>query len=105
MEKMRLIVLVDMPEQTRHERKVRRELLELLFTSGFAVLQAGTYTRVTDGRDSASAYERHLRAHAPDVGTVRVFTMTEAQFRNADLVAGCENAQEIEIGSRLDIFL
>ena len=105
MEKMRLVALVDMPSSTRHERKVKREFEEWLFKSGFYQLQLGVYTRLTNGRSSADLYESRLRANQPETGMVRLFAMTEKQFREGALIAGTEQSQENEIGSQLDIFL
>ena len=105
MEKMRLIVLLDMPASTRHERKVKREFLEWLFAAGFATLQDGVFTRVCRGRANAKIHESNLRSHRPESGMVRFFTLTEEQFENGELLVGHELPQEDEIGSQLDIFL
>ncbi|MDO4401235.1 MAG: CRISPR-associated endonuclease Cas2 [Coriobacteriia bacterium] len=105
MEKMRLLVLVDMPVGTRHERKVRREFLELLFSQGFSELQDSVYGRIAESRSSAAACKKRLRQNAPELGTVRLFVMTEAQFRDGKLLAGTESPQEREVGAALDIFL
>lgn len=105
MEKMRLVVLVDLPTATRHERKVARVFREWLFANGYSTLQEGVFTRTADGRDSADAHSRKLHVNRPETGSVRLFTMTESQFRNGLLVAGEESSQELEIGAQLDIFL
>lgn len=105
MEKMRIVVLADLPADTRHNRKVKREFEELLFKSGFSCLQEGVFTRIADGRAHAQIHERRLVANAPDAGHVRFFTMTERQFQGATLLAGEERAQECEVGAQLDIFL
>ena len=105
MEKLRLLVLVDMPAETRHERKVRREYLEWLFSHGFAPLQEGVYSRIVDGRSGASVLKRKLLEGRPELGIVRLFVMTESQFRGGVLLSGAEASQEREVGSSLDIFL
>ena len=105
MEKIRLVLLVDLAAETRHERKVKREFEERLFKSGFSFLQEGVYTRLADGRSSAELHERRLRAAKPEMGTLRLLVMTERQFQCAEILAGQEQAQETEIDSQLDIFL
>ena len=105
MERLRLVVLVDMPTQTRYERKLERELRELLFQDGFSCLQQGVYTRMAESRKSARAHERMLRKHCPKSGIIRLFVMTEAQFAQSSLLAGDDDQQEIEIGAQLDVFL
>ena len=105
MEKMRLVVLVDIPHETRHQRKVEREFNEALYKAGFTLLQQGVFTRITDGRQSASIYAQHLCKCRPEFGTVRVFVLTEKQFEESVLLTQNETPQEIEIGAQLDIFL
>ena len=105
MEKIRLVVLVDMPETTRHERKVKRECMDSLFKLGFSQLQQGVFTRLSDGRSNAALQVARLASLAPSCGTVRIFEMTELQFRKSVLLAGSEDAQESEVDSVLDIFL
>ena len=104
MEKMRLIVLVDMAAATRHERKIKREFEERLFKAGFNLLQEGVYTRLADGRSNAELHRKRLRAVKPEVGNVRLIVMTERQFQSAEILSGEECAQETEVGSQLDIF-
>lgn len=105
MEKLRIIVLADMPEATRHERKVARIFRVHLFKDGFTELQVGVFTRVVDGRSNANLHVKRLRDNRPETGPVRVLTLTEKQFRDSELLAGDESPQELEIGSQLDIFL
>lgn len=105
MEKLRIIVLADMPETTRHERKVARVFREHLFKDGFSELQVGVFTRVADGRSNANLHARRLKESRPETGPVRVLTLTEKQFSDSELLAGDESPQELEIGSQLDIFL
>ena len=105
MEKLRLLVLVDIPAKTRHERKVCREFLEWLFSHGFAPLQEGVFSRIEDGRAGVSALKRKFLAGRPKLGIVRLFVMTESQFRRGVLLSGTEAVQEREVGATLDIFL
>lgn len=105
MEKMRLVVLVDLPECDRHERKIKRAFEKWLFGNGYTLLQPGVYARVANGRKSAECLERSIRSNAPELGMVRLLILTEAQFQRGSLIAGCEDAQEVEIGSQLDVFL
>ena len=105
MEKIRLIVLVDLPSSTRHERKVAHDFEQWLFKDGFVELQAGVYTRLADGRTNAELHAARTRNHRPETGTVRLLALTERQFQNADLLAGEESVQEREVTTELDIFL
>lgn len=105
MEKLRIIVMVDIPSTTRHERAVARAFGQELFERGFTSLQAGVYTRMVNGRERTAQYVRAIQDRAPECGTVRVFSMTDLQFSAGELIAGAEHAQEQEVDSQVDIFL
>ena len=103
--RFRMVVLLDMREETRHERAVKRRFCEWLFQEGFAPLQRGVLTRVVEDPAKAGLIERRMRENAPDSGIVRVFTMTERQFQQGTLLAGEDGSQESEVGAQADIFL
>ena len=105
MERFRIVLLVDLQPQTRHERKVAREFREALFKQGFSLLQEGVYTRAVDSRAQADSRLESLQRFRPGCGIVRAFVMTERQFEASTLLVGENPAQEAEIGSQLDIFL
>ena len=105
MEKLRLIVLSDMPCSTRHERKLAHDLERELFKNGFTQLQAGVYTRMVDGRSIIASYRAKLSGLELGEGVARFFSLTERQFQDAELLSGKESVQESEIGSQLDVFL
>lgn len=105
MNKYRLVLLVDMPEDTRHERKAARLFQEWLFSSGYTLLQAGVYTRLANGQKQADVFAHRVRSNAPAAGTVRMLVLTERQFEASVLVSGASPTQEVEIGAQLDIFL
>ena len=105
MEKLRLILFVDMPSSNRHERKESRLFREALFRQGFSELQEGVYSRVADGRTNAELHEKRVRQCRPDCGRIRFIAITERQFQAGTLLVGDEGAQEAEIDSQLDIFL
>lgn len=105
MEKLRMIVLADLPSASRSERAAARRFREALFADGFAELQSGVYTRVVDGRQGAAARSARLARSSPAYGTVRLIVLTEKQFSESIIIAGHPDAQEREIGSELDVFL
>ena len=105
MEKLRIVVLADLPVDTRHDRKLAREFKELLHREGFVRLQDGVFTRLADGRTNALLHEKRLKEARPETGTIRLLFLTEVQFQSATLIAGSNDAQEDAVGSHLDIFL
>lgn len=99
------IALVDLPSETRRERKIKREYENHLFRQGFSPLQQGVYTRLASSRDEAAARQSRLLQSNPETGVVRLLVLTERQFANSVLAAGTPTPQECEVGAQLDIFL
>ena len=104
MEAQRILLLCDLPQGRRGERKQARLFRELLFGEGFYELQPGVWTRMAESRSSRDIHLRRVRKGLPSSGRVRAITLTERQFQTSPLLCGEEPKQEI-IGSELDIFI
>ena len=104
MEPQRILLLCDLPEAKRGDRKQARLFRELLFGEGFYELQPGVWTRMTESRTSRDIHMRKIKEGLQPSGRVRAITLTERQFQNSPLLCGEETKQEI-IGSELDIFI
>lgn len=105
MEKLRLVLLADLPKSSRRERKIAREFEENIFRGGFSKLQAGVYSRIADGRSSADMHKERLARYCPETGFVRLIVLTERHFQSSSVLTSEVNVQEEEIGAQLDIFL
>ena len=91
---MRVIVLFDLPTDTKAERRVATQFRKALLDDGFDMLQYSVYSRLCPNRDSAEKHMLRTKRNAPDSGSVRVLYLTENQFTNMHVLVGEKTTQE-----------
>lgn len=91
---MRVVVLFDLPTNTKAERRAATQFRKFLLDNGFDMLQYSVYTRLCPNRDGAEKHMLRVRRNAPDSGSVRVLYLTENQFSNMHIIVGEKTVQE-----------
>ena len=89
----KIIVFFDLPTKTKEDRRHFAKFRQFLLKSGYTMLQYSVYVRTCDGYDRLKIYKDRLKQAAPPNGSIRVLTITQAQY----------NRMEILIGERLCI--
>ncbi len=96
---MRVVVLFDLPTNTKGERRAATQFRKFLLDDGFNMLQYSVYTRLCPNRDSAQKHMMRVKRHTPEVGSVRVLYLTEHQFANMYVLVGEKTVQETAIST------
>ncbi len=91
---MRLIVLFDLPTETKLHLKWYRDFIKYLKSEGFIRLQYSVYSKLCINSDSVHTAERRLIIHAPPQGDIRFLIVTERQFQNISNINGSYSLQE-----------
>ncbi len=91
---MRLIVLFDLPTETKLHLKRYREFIKYLKSEGYIRLQFSVYSKLCINSDSARTAEKRLIFHAPEEGDIRFLIVTERQFQNIANINGSYSLQE-----------
>ncbi len=94
---MWLVVMFDLPTQTKKDRKRYRWLSQYLDKEGFVRLQYSVYAKVFNSIQSANHGKKRLREFlAVNVkkGNVRMLLFTDAQFGKMEIVVGEQSIQE-----------
>lgn len=91
---MRIVVMFDLPTDTKPARKIYSEFRRYLINAGYDMLQYSVYSRICPNRDAADEHVRRLQVNAPKKGAVRVILITNKQFAEAVIVTGQKKAQE-----------
>ena len=102
---MRMLVLFDLPNGSKEERKSYARFRKFLLDDGYVMEQYSVYTRVLLSRDSADAHLKRLRANLPLVGAVTVITLTERQYETRRVLVNTVHAAHNDIGSQLTLTL
>lgn len=102
---MRLMVLFDMPVQTKDELREYRKFRDYIMDDGFMMLQYSVYVRYCPNDSDATKHIDRVLKKQPKYGNVRILKVTENQFSAMIVVAGEKSEQEQCVGSEQLLFL
>lgn len=92
---MRLVVLFDMPVETKEQRREYRKFHDYLEDDGFLMLQYSIYTRLCPNDTAAEKHIKRVQSFHPRYGNIRIMKITDNQFQSMIMVAGEKSAQEL----------
>ncbi len=94
---MWLIVMFDLPTQTKRDRKRYRWFAKYLDGEGYTRLQYSVYAKVFNSVVSANHGKKRLRNFLRTnvkKGNVRMLMFTDAQFGKMEIIIGEQSSQE-----------
>lgn len=91
---MRLIVMFDLPVETKVQQKAYRKFHKLLIVNGFMMLQYSIYIRFCNNDTSANKFVRRISNERPIEGNIRILKITENQFENMVVLLGNTSTRE-----------
>lgn len=97
---MRMLVMFDLPVENKENRKIYTNFRKFLLRDGYDMLQFSVYSRICPNLDSVDAHVKRLRRVAPGKGAVRVLTITNKQYADAEIVTGERKRQENRVTER-----
>ena len=94
---MWLIVMFDLPTQTKKDRKRYRWFVNFLDKQGFIRLQYSVYAKAFNSYESATHGKRRIKEFLHfnvKHGNVRLMMLTDVQFGKMELIVGAPTEQE-----------
>ena len=85
---MWIIVMFDLPTDTKAARKAYHEFRGELLNDGFLMLQYSVYGRHCPSEENAVVHQKRVKAFLPDDGEVRMLTITDKQFERMKVFYG-----------------
>ncbi len=85
---MWLIVMFDLPTDTKASRKEYTRFRKSLLQSGFTMMQYSVYMRHSSSDENAQVHALRVKAQLPDDGEVRIIKITDKQFGKIDVFYG-----------------
>ncbi len=67
---------------------------KFLLRDGYDMLQFSVYSRICPNLDAVETHVSRMKRVAPSDGAVRVITVTNKQFSDAEIVTGVKKSQE-----------
>ncbi len=85
---MWLVVMFDLPTDTKIARRCYRDFRNNLIEDGFMMLQFSIYARHTISDEQCTKHSRRVRSNLPPDGQVRMIRITDAQFQRMEVFHG-----------------
>lgn len=101
---MWVLVLFDLPTNTRKERKVASKFREKLLNDGFGMFQYSIYTRFCASRENADVHIRRVKQALPKDGHVAVLRITDKQFGLIEIFQGMKEIEPEKPIAQLQLF-
>lgn len=77
---MWMIVMFDLPTDTKHERREASRFRNFLQDLGFSMAQYSVYMRFTGTRENSQKYVHAVKRNNPQTGDVNILFFTDTQF-------------------------
>ena len=81
---MWVLVLFDLPTETKKDRKAASEFRKKLLKDGFTMFQFSIYVRHCASQENADVHIKRVKASLPEYGQVGIFCITDKQFGNIE---------------------
>ena len=85
---MWVLVLFDLPTETKKEKKAYTDFRKKLVNDGFTMFQFSIYVRHCPSRENAEVHIKRVKSYLPEVGQVGVLCITDKQFGQMELFQG-----------------
>jgi CRISPR-associated protein Cas2 len=101
---MWVMVLFDLPTETKKERKIYAGFRKKLLKDGFTMFQFSIYLRHCPSRDNADVHIKRVKLELPELGHVGILCITDKQFGEMELFYGKKPAEKKEQVQQLELF-
>lgn len=98
---MRVIVMFDLPVDTREQRRAYRRYRTWLIKSGFVMMQQSIYSKIVLNPTAAQFLRMQIRNQEVKEGLIQVMTITERQYADIELVIGETQSETLDDMRRL----
>jgi CRISPR-associated protein Cas2 len=92
---MWVLVLFDLPTETKKERKAHAQFRKRLIDDGFTMFQFSIYLRHCPSRENAEVHIKRVKSFLPEKGYVGILCITDKQFGTMELFY-CRKEKDID---------
>ena len=82
---MWLMVLFDLPTETKKDKKAYTDFRKALLKDGFSMFQFSIYVRHCSSRENMKVHLRRVKAAMPEKGMVGIMAITDKQFSEIEI--------------------
>ncbi|MCD8032624.1 MAG: CRISPR-associated endonuclease Cas2 [Bacteroides sp.] len=85
---MWVLVLFDLPTETKKERKIYSDFRKKIMADGFTMFQFSIYIRHCASKENADVHIKRVKKILPEKGHIGILCITDKQFGNIELYYG-----------------
>lgn len=101
---MWVLVLFDLPTETKKERKASAEFRKKLLNDGFTMFQFSIYLRHCPSAENADVHIKRVKQCMPEYGQIGILRITDKQFGDMEIFSN-QKAQKPQTGpQQLELF-
>lgn len=101
---MWVLVVFDLPVETKTERKIATRFRKDLLQDGFAMFQFSIYVRHCPSRENADMHIRRVKASLPEKGHVGILVITDKQFADMEIFFAGKKTKKPDTPQQLELF-
>ena len=101
---MWVLVLFDLPTETKKERKASAGFRKKMLKDGFTMFQFSIYLRHSSSRENAEVHIKRVKSFLPEKGHVGIMCITDKQFGLMEVFYNKEQKEKGEIPQQLELF-
>lgn len=99
-----VLVLFDLPTETKKERSVAAKFRKEILRDGFAMFQFSIYLRHCSSRENADVHINRVKKLLPEKGHIGIITITDKQFGMMELFYGKKEKALPDTPQQLELF-
>ena len=101
---MWILVLFDLPTETKKDKKAYALFRKNLQRDGFTMFQFSIYVRHCASQENAAVHIKRVKSFLPEFGNVGIICITDKQFANIELFYGKKPLPPEAPGQQLELF-
>ncbi|MGL5980769.1 MAG: CRISPR-associated endonuclease Cas2 [Phocaeicola sp.] len=101
---MWILVLFDLPTETKKDKKAYIDFRKNLQRDGFTMFQFSIYTRHCASKENAEVHIKRVKSFLPPFGKIGIMCITDKQFAAIELFYGKKPCSPHAPGQQLELF-
>lgn len=101
---MWVLVLFDLPTETKSERKAAAKFRKDMLADGFQMFQFSIYLRHCSSRENAEVHIKRVKSRLPEKGHVGIMCITDKQFGMMEIFRGHAKIDTAPPPQQLELF-
>lgn len=101
---MWVLVMFDLPTETKKDRKVYAKFRKSILADGFQMFQFSMYLRHCSSRENAEVHVLRVKSILPEKGHIGIISITDKQFGMMEIFNGKATVKGPETVQQLELF-